>query len=441
VRYRLLETLREYAGERLDAAGETERARQAHLAWCLALAAQVSKVPVVGHARVVAIERVVADMANVRAALSWCLEHDVASGLRLAGDLFWLWYSRHRVEGCRWLLALTNHHAQPNPERSRGLGYASWLVASCGDIPRGKALAEESLDVNPTSLTDRVSASVACWQLAVAYWVSAEPTKARQLFEESLITCHEIAELWGVAQANWQLGTLDQHEGNRTQAHARLAEALACFRETGSESLVGQLLMMQGDLARVEGRYQQARELLEESVRLCRADGNKEGVSWSLGILGDVARAEGDYTLAEELCAESLAYYDDFGVKPSWSRVLGCLANLARLQAHWDQARARLKDALIVMREVGNAKRIAEGLCFAGMTAVQEGDFQRGTRLLGGASAFGPMLRTEFDPNELADLDASINAARTALGEEAFDRAHADGQALSFDQALELALA
>jgi predicted ATPase/transcriptional regulator with XRE-family HTH domain len=441
VRFRLLETLREYAWERLDAAEEAKTVRRAHLAWCLNLAERVSAVPVTGHERVEALERVVADMANVRAALGWCLDHDVTSGLRLAGNLFWLWSSRYVVEGCRWLVALVDRDTRPNLERARGVAFVSYLVGRCGDTPRGAALAEESLRGDQLSSADPFAASVARSLLAVPFIASGNHAPARQLLEENLATCREMGELWGEADTTWKLGMLDQLEGNRTQARARYAEALACFRQAGEAGLTGQLLMMQGDLARLDGDFPRARELLEESLRLGRASGNREGVSWSLDILGNVLRAEGDYAQADELFAESLAYYDDFGVKPSWSRILGSRANLARLRGHRDQARTRLKDALVVMQEVGNALRIAEGLCFAGMLAVQEGDAERGARLLGAAFAFGPMFANEFDPVDLAELEKTIASAKGGLGEAAYKRAWAEGHTLSFDQALELALA
>jgi predicted ATPase/tetratricopeptide (TPR) repeat protein len=441
VRYRLLETLREYAWERLDVAGETEVARRAHLGWCLAMAAQVRQVPVVGQARVVAIERVVADLANVRAALGWCVEHDIASGLRLAGDLFWLWLSRYVVEGCRWLTTLLERETEPSPERMRALGLVSYLVGRCGDIPRGAALAEESLRDNPLGSADPFATSVARWLLAIARFAGGEHSLARQLFEESLAACRDIGELWGVVDATWKLGLLDQHEGSRAQARARFAEAAASYREAGEPGLLGQLLMMQGDLARLEGNYAEARELLVESIQLAWASGNHEGVSWSQSILGNVLRAEGDYAPAEEMFARSLTYYDDFGVKPSWSPILGWRANLARLGGQLDKARERLREALVVLREVGNPLRIAEVFCFAGLLAIQEGNAERGVRLLGAALACGPIFRNAFDPAELADLDASFATARSVLGEDAFDRAHAEGQTLSFDQALALAIA
>jgi predicted ATPase/DNA-binding XRE family transcriptional regulator len=440
VRFHLLETLREYAWERLADAKEDTLIRRSHLDWCQSLAAEVRKLPVVGQSRVVALERVVTEMANIEAALDWCLEHDVEAGLRLVSDLYWLWFARDTVGGQRWFLALLRQDGPPTPTRARAQAFVSYLVGRSGDIARARAMAEAILPTEPDATADPVSLTVAKTLMGNALWIAGERLAGRRHFEEGLLICRGIDEVWGIAAISWHLGVIDQVEGKRADAYARYAEALTWYQRTGDPAQTGVLLMLQGDLTRLEGRYSEARELLAESIRLGSNARNREGVSWSQAILGDVLRAQGEYPEAEKLMEESLRYYRVYGTKPSWSPVLGWRANLSRLQGHFDEARRRVEEALLVSRDVGNPIRTAEALYYAARLAVDQDDQTQGVRLLSAAMANGPMLRNERDLDELADLDAHIAAARSVLGDAEFEGAWADGQTLTLDQAVAVAL-
>jgi hypothetical protein len=105
------------------------------------------------------------------------------------------------------------------------------------------------------------------------------------------------------------------------------------------------------------------------------------------------------------------------------------------------EARTRFRSAIGWLRSGQNPRPIAHVLFFWGILEALDGNAARGARLFGAAVALGSNLRNEMDPGELADLDASIAAARAALGNEAFERAWAEGKAMTLDQAMTYALA
>lgn len=438
--YQLLETLRAYGRDRLAESGEAEATYRVHLAWCLDLAEEIDRTPVIGKSRVAAMERVSGELANVQAALGWCLEHDVEAGLRLAGKLFWLWFSRYVVEGGRWLIALLDRSPAETPSRAKCLAAAGFLVARGGDFARGANLALEGMGLDQSLGSNPSTAMLARWMLAMSAQAFNAPEQASRICEVNLDLCRRTGEQWGVGLVCWQLGLLEQSVGNRARAAELLGHALAVYRETEDGPLTGDVLMMLGDLARLEGHYRSARGYLEESILLAQAAANREGLSWALAILGNVARAEGSLSEAEELLAESRRYYDEFGAKPSWSPVLGWWGNLARLQGRVGEARRRFRSALELLGGGGNPRLVAEILCFLGILAAREGDDAPAACLLGAALGLRPLLRNELDPGEGTDFDSGLALAMERLGADAYAREWSRGQAMTLDQAIAYAL-
>jgi tetratricopeptide (TPR) repeat protein len=389
---------------------------------------------------VVALKRAVEELANLQAALGWCLEHDVEVGLQLAGSLFWLWSARYSFEGARWLAALLDRESPPTPARARCLAAAGSLIQRAGDYLGGVRFAEQGLQMDEAVGSDPFTAAIARIQLIVTAITVGAFREARALGEERVNLCRQVGDLWGVAEAISELGIIAQSEGNWRSAREHFATALSITRETENGAITGHVLTMLAYVTRLEGRYADARRYLQESEALVRAGMNHEALSWTLAVRGNVARAEGDYLEAEQLLAKTLRYYDDFGAKPSWCPILAWWGNLARVQGRLGEARARFRDALIVLKGVGNPLLIAQVLCFWGTLEALDGSAKRGARLLGAAFGLGSYLRNELDPGELADLDASIAAAQAALGDEAFERVWAQGKSMLLDQALDFAL-
>jgi non-specific serine/threonine protein kinase len=395
-RYRLLETVRQYAWDRLAEAGEAEAVRDRHRDWYVGFAERTEALP----------DRLGTERDNLRAALEWSLadEGGVEAGLRLAGALWWFWFAwGYLAEGRQWLeatLARAPASERASPAlRARALLGAGHLARFQGDWPGARSYCERSLT----------------------------------LFEAT-------GDRSGVGYALHGLGVLAQLDGDYGQARALVERSVTRFRESGNQAGIRDGLWHLGLVARLEGDYARARDIYEENLTLCRSSGDGRGVAKALVQMGLLAlRIERDSTRAGALCGESLVISREIGDKPGAGYALARLGNLAQSAGDHARARALYQESLECFREVMDKRQLATCLGFCGNLAVRGGLPPRGARLLGAAAALDPLYRTSLDPVERAECDAGLAAARVVLGDDAFADAWADGRAMPLAQAIALA--
>ncbi|HEX9371769.1 MAG TPA: tetratricopeptide repeat protein, partial [Roseiflexaceae bacterium] len=255
-RVEMLETIREYALERLEAGGEAAEIRRRHARYFLALAERAER-ELWGSRQAAWLRRLDAENGNLRAALAWSQSEagDVEIGLPLAGALWYYWALRSRYcEGRQWLEdALARSGGAATPARAQALNGAGRLAEKQGYSTRAQALLEEAL---------------------------------------SLHRAHGDAE--GVAIALLYLGRTARDRGDYQRAEAIEQESLDLFRDQGSAWGVRWALFSLGDAALDQADAARAAELFEESLALCRASGDRNGTTVSLMNLGRVAYAQGD---------------------------------------------------------------------------------------------------------------------------------------------------
>jgi non-specific serine/threonine protein kinase len=395
-RYRLLETIRQYGADRLAEAGEAEAVRNRHRDWYVGFVERTGAWS----------ERLEIERDNLRAALERSLadEGGVEAGLRLAGALWWFWFAwGYLAEGRQWLevmLSRAQASDRPSPAlRAKALLGAGHLARFQGDWPSARFYSEQSLT----------------------------------LFEAT-------GNGSGVGYALHSLAVLAQLEGDYGRATTLMEQSLALFRESQNQAGVRDVLWHLALVARVEGDYARARSLYEENLTLCRASGDRRGLAKVLVQLGLLAlRIEGDSALAGALCGESLAISREIGDKPGMGYALARLGNLAWSAGDHARARTLYREGLERFREVMDRRQLATCLSFCGNLAVRGGSPARGAQLFGAAEALDPLYRTSLDPAERADCDASLAAARAALGDDAFAAAWADGRVMPLEQAIALA--
>ena len=156
----MLETIREYAAERLEAMPEAERARSAHAAAFLALVETGGR-PHAGLAKKEWLERVDTEHNNIRAALGWYREHDPRAALRLAASMSAFWSLRgHHTEGRQRLGELLSLVPEPSAARVSALNGAAWLAIDQGDYADAAAMLGESIELS-RALGDTVGEAIA----------------------------------------------------------------------------------------------------------------------------------------------------------------------------------------------------------------------------------------------------------------------------------------
>ncbi len=311
-RYRLLETVRQYARDRLQESGEADDVRRRHRDWYLALAEQAYP-ELRGPRPELWGDRLETEHDNLRAALEWSkAEREGAeAGLRLAGALIWFWHMHgHWSEGRGWLesaLARSNE-ARPSvlPKALQG---ATLFALRQGDYGRAMALGEKGVPLC-RELEDKENGALLLLWLGSIPMRQGNYKRATTLFEESLSLCHEPRKRWLNRMALTHLG----------------------------------------DVARCQGDYERAAALHMRSLILARDIGEKFGIAACLLYLGMDTLRQGDYRRSVEYFRESLSVSGEVGNRWVPVECLVGLAGVACAQQHYENA-ARLFGAVEVFRK------------------------------------------------------------------------------------------
>jgi non-specific serine/threonine protein kinase len=394
-RYRMLESIREYAAEKLREAGEEEEVRRRHRDWYLDWSERF-RLESTGDGEV-ARWRVEED--NLRAALRWSLETsgELAASLDLCLNLAHAWrITGNWSEGRRWLDALLARGAElPREGLPMAVALAGALACEQGDHPRARPLLEEAVRLHREA-GDRAGAAVALQNLAYA------------------------------------LGRLGEHEA----AEARRSEAVDLFRLEGDERAVGIMCSEIGAGARERGDYEAALASYSQALEATRRAGDALNTGVVLYNLGELAVDRGDYEAADALLAESLSIARDLGVPRVEAYALHMSAFAATGSGKPDRAAARLDDALAIHRSQGNDEGVAYVLSGFAMLSASSGEWERALELAGAAEALRERIGSHATPADQLLMDRALEPARVALGGPSAELARAAGRALSADAAL-----
>lgn len=401
-RFLMLETIREYALEKLEASGEQALAKRAHAAYCLVLAEEESSAPR-GADEAEWLEHFALERDNFRAALEWLTESgDAEWGLRLCAALFRFWETREYLAEARDRFGkLLKLPAAASPTKTRER--ATFLAG---------VLASEQLD-----------------------YASSDA-----LFGESLEIARELGDKQGIAVSLNGLAVNARHRGQFTVAHSLFEEVLALWRELGDEKAVARSLSNLASVVKLQGDYTNARSLYAECLAIFQALGDRTGVAWSLNSQGDVARDQGDSTAAQALYEQALAIFRELGDRWGIAGTLTDLGTLAREQRNISAAHVLHRGSLKLFQELGHKRGIARLLeCFAASAAVQL-QAERSLRLAGAAAALRQNIGAPLTPGEHTKLEAILDVARQALADTAGATAWLEGWAMPVEKAIEEAL-
>ena len=354
-RFVMLETVREYALERLAEAGETERLLARHADCYLALAEQTEP-RLIGQHQAAWLDRLQQEHDNLRAALRWLVEHGPADhGLRLAAALRRFWRARgYLTEGRERLAALLALPLEGGRDgsRAKALHAAGWLAREQGDYGEARALFEESLEIY-RALADPRGAGWALVDLAFLTRYEGDYVRARTLLEESLFLLRQVGETEGMAAALGNLGLIARDEGDADTAEAHLQASLALWQELGDRVGIGWTLTALGMVARSDGRRDAARSRLEDALSVWREVGDRQNTANVLGTLAALARDVGEFDRASALLGESLASLRAVGDRRAIAFILEGFASLAAARGQAIRAATIAAAAEAVRERIG----------------------------------------------------------------------------------------
>lgn len=450
LRFTILDTIREYAAERLDRLGNTYDARTQHAHYYLTLV-EKAEPELIGQEQVAWLERLEQEHQNLRAALQWTLvgeggkrKGDVETGARIAGALVRFWdIHGHWSEGRRWLeeavQALNSMLQLPSEVMAKVLLGAGRLASFQDDRDKAQAYFTESLTLyrrldNLGGMTEALNG------LALLAAMRGDRIAARDLLEESLGVSRSTGDLRSAAKTLANLGQLTIEMGDFRQAEVLQTESLGIFRGLGDKWGMAVALENMGQLAAEQGDYERSNRLLQESLLLTEELGDKARLSWVLGDLGIVGLASGDYENAIETTVRALELYREMGDKNGQglaNYILG-VANLYR--GALEDAALYFTQGLLICRQIGEPAGCAPAIDGLAAVALRQGDRAGAARLLG--VSFGLRenggYRVEMVERPLHEHTA--NEAQNTLGSKAFRRAWAEGRAIPVTQAITYAL-
>jgi predicted ATPase/class 3 adenylate cyclase len=292
-RYRLLETVRQYALDRLLESGEGEQWRDHHLEWCIGFAERTETL-LNGPDQRQWMDRLDIEHDNFRSALEWGRNNpDVeATGLRLAGALWRFWHMRGRYmgEGRQWLASMLSvpSNRTGGAIRARALNGAGNLAFLQTDYSAANAYHHESLSIK-RAMGDRAGVAISLNNLGNVSQTQADYASARILYNESLAIKRELGDRQGIIASLSNLGNVANAQGDYAAARALHEECRAMRNEAGDRYGVGASLNNLGNVALGEMDYAAAQSLYLESISNTREIDDRLGIAISLQGLGAVA--------------------------------------------------------------------------------------------------------------------------------------------------------
>ncbi len=475
-RLAMLETIREYAIERLLASADADQVQRQHADYYLSFVEEADS-QLQGTQQGTWLVRLEAEYGNIRAALAWCEAHAPEHGLRLAVVLWRFWELHgHLSEGRMWLQAFLHVNSRaPTLLRARALHGLGMLIQLQGDYRQAQQLLLDSLSRFQT-LQDVVHIAHVLCNLGLNAWFQGNQTAAQAYFEQSVALYRKEHHTWGIADALHYLGHVILDQGDVESARTVFEESLTLFRQTGDKRNIALPLKDCGLIASQQGNYAAAVPFYEESLALSREVEDIYHIADTLQRLGDLARLQGDYERATAIYMESLDMWQKSGNKGGIAEASNLLGEATELQHNYAQARRHYEVSLDILRHIGSNRMTAAVLhnlgrvsqreedlehafalfaeslalnteidykpgiadCLVGLAgvAVTQRDPERAARLLGAAEPHLEAMRGFMPLTDRSSYETIMAHVRTQLSEAQLTLAWLDGQAMALEQAI-----
>jgi predicted ATPase/class 3 adenylate cyclase len=399
-RYRFLETIRQYAMEKLLESGEAIETRNRHFEYVLHIAG-VAEEKMFGAESSEWLDQMEVEHDNLRAAFEWSTANYPAKGLRLAQALGGFWTSRDYNSEARAVCSalLKQTETLPDLDRERGSVYAllGWNSITVGDHKTGRAAAEASLAL-AIKVNDRKTHARACSVLALS----------------SIFL------------------------GDFPTAQAAVLEGETIARQDGLMGELGLILSIRAQTTYFgEGDIVKTKAYLEESDSLGRDAGYRWTTSMSAFGLARVAAAIGDLETARTKFLESAEIANEFGNKRIVYSSQSELAHVLREHGEINEPLNIYRELLPKWKDLGHRAAVAHELECIGFIFSKKGNTQRAAQLLGAAEVLRAAIDSSMTPMERAEYEQEISALHSRMNDVDFEKAWNEGRAMTMDGAIE----
>jgi tetratricopeptide (TPR) repeat protein len=410
-RYSLLETIRQYARDKLLENGEGEGTRNRHLDYFLAMAETAEEYMLTSMAGKW-MNQLEIELDNMRTALEWGPSNNIESALRVAGALAYFWLTKsHELEGLRWITeALAQSKSIPG----------QWKNLSDQQI-RNRAKALNAIAILSYSQGQNVEIYTAAKE-AVALW-------------------RQIGEKRYLAIALGYLAISNVFLGNGAEALTAKDEALMFARESNDKFFLAVTLSVTVQVAAViQGDFKIARAYSEKAIAIMRENGNHWFVGIALFGLGMMEIQQGNFDEARSKFKSAQSYLLEMGDKHRINMISSELAHIERYEGHYQQARVLYAETLREWQRIGHRAAVTHQLESIAFIAKALEQTDRSARLLGAAESLREKIGTDMTPQEREEYEKEVADLKANIDEKLFASLWADGRSMTMEEAIELAL-
>ena len=480
-RYRLLETMRQYAGEKLAGSGQSEDVRNQHTAYYASIVHGLQS-ELWGNEPQNALATLSMDRDNNRAAMAWSIEAKlVETALRMVGDFAYVWMiHRHGQEGSdRAERALALEGDSSAAARATALLSSGLIAIQLIDFP----LAERRLDECVTlyeGLDNPIGTASATQFRATIPWMQGDMRSAELMLKEAgRYSNQPIADSWNTTMnmillasasasmrdnatasemldqvlkerpGDWDfwgqwtrfaLASFELYEAEYDKALQHFEQCLPMLRASGDHASVGAALSGMGTLAWLRSEDDKALSLHQESISELRIAGDRTDISWSMCFLHFGMRESGDLDLMLDLHDDRREMAPGDDAKSAIAENLYWFGRHSLQQEQIDRADNLLKQSLELYYEIGYERGSAFALAEVARLLVAQGDGAKAANILGAATRYAEdsgALKTGF---EQSILETASKETENVMDHQAFADGLAAGRSMSLAEAYELAI-
>ena len=440
LRYRILETVRQYAREKLMESGEGEQIRKRHLDYFLKLTEEAEP-QLKGAGYIKAMNQLAVENPNILAAMDWALEVGYEEGQRLIGALWWFWSDTGNSEGLDWAKrGLAVNNGTPTPLRIRLLTVAGWLAYMLKLWDESIAYCNEAI-----AITRQIDPPKdAAWPLATLGLISllgySDLAKAEALLQESLVLFRNDQDKNGVRSVLSFLGWVFEVRNDYEQAERLYQESLKVSKESGNVDGMSWALISLAGIAEVQGNYAHALSLSDEALSLLQG-ANTVMELWYLQNKAVIYLQMGDHGEVKKYLEQVIPLYRERGEISDVIVSTLVLGTTARYEGEFDKARSLFIESLKLAQQSKDDIDIALTLINIAALLRVKGFSDKFARLLGSAENIVPegLWQTIYRIFRV-DIEQAIELARVTLGEYAYNAAYAEGRTMKIEDAIAYAL-
>ena len=410
-RYRLLETIRQYARDKLLDMGEAAEMRNRHLDYYVQFS-ENSEGELFGSMALNWVNRLEAEYDNLRTAIEWGMDNDVLAVLRMGGALPNFWFRRgYESEAIKWMEeALAHADALPQVEgaeaRQRMVIIAkAWQASAWMSFSQG-------------NMAKAIVASATC------------ATLARQLGNKQLLAL--VLSFEAASRMN---------SGNFENIDVIVDEALNAAHESGDTFALGMAFGMIGSRMMMAGRdLETAKEYTTKSLSLLKEHSNRFGYGMVLFSIGMGSRFQGRFAEAREKFVILLPIFAAMGDYHRTNMIHSETAHMERLEGHYEKAAQLYRKTIVEWKRLGHRAAVANQLeCLAFIAKIRE-QTERAAKLFGAAEMIREVIHIPMNGMEQAEYDREVGDLREGMNEDDFIKLWAEGRSMSLEQAVEYAL-